>query len=152
MRLLGTQNSEKPTKHELVLFALLTIISLRQIFVPESQECTSNSLWSIWGLFQLLFAFLGPKTFKIVKSTSWCFVHFWPVHFWHASKSSMAFSLPGYGKRPYFFPFSFLEPFPYSFFTPGPNIVWLSSSFDLLRQKVLMYMLLTHVSPKQPGA
>ena len=56
----------------------------------------------------------------------------------------------GDGKRPYFFPFSFLEPFPYSFFTPGPNIIWLSSSFDLLRQKVLMYMLLTHVSPKQP--
>ena len=68
-----------------MLFALLTIISLRQIFVPESQECTSNNLWSIWGLFQLLFAILGPKTFKIVKSTSWCFVHFWPVHFWTSS-------------------------------------------------------------------
>ena len=76
---------EKKQKHELVLFALLTIISLRQIFVPESQECTSNNLWSIWGLFQLLFAILGPKTFKIVKSTSWCFVHFWPVHFWTSS-------------------------------------------------------------------
>ena len=68
-----------------MLFALLAIICLRQIFVPEVQECASNTLWSIWGLFQLLFAFLGPKTFKIVKSTSWCFVHFWPVHFWTSS-------------------------------------------------------------------
>ena len=71
-----------------MLFALLAIISLCQIFVPEVQECTSKNLWSIWGLFQLLFTFLGPKTFKIVKSTSWCFVHFWPVHFWTSSGAS----------------------------------------------------------------
>ena len=44
IRLLGAQNSEKQTMHELVLFALLTIICLCQILVLEVQECASNSL------------------------------------------------------------------------------------------------------------
>ena len=47
IRLLGTQNSEQQTKHELVLFALLTKICLHQIFVLEVQGCTSNYKWSI---------------------------------------------------------------------------------------------------------
>ena len=42
IRLLGAQNSAKQTKHELVLFALLTKIYLDQIFVLEVQGFTSN--------------------------------------------------------------------------------------------------------------
>ena len=44
IHLLGAQNSEKQTKHELVLFELLTKIYLDQIFVLEVQGCTSNNL------------------------------------------------------------------------------------------------------------
>ena len=44
IRPLGAQNSEKQTKHELVLFALLTKIYIDQIFVLEVQGCTSNNL------------------------------------------------------------------------------------------------------------
>ena len=51
IRLLGTQNSEQQTKHELVLFELLTKIYLDQIAVLEVQGCTSNNLWSILGLY-----------------------------------------------------------------------------------------------------
>ena len=28
---------------------------------------------------------MEPENLKMFKSTSWCFVHFWPVHFCHAS-------------------------------------------------------------------
>ena len=44
IHLLGAQNSEKQTKHELVLFVLLTKIRFHQIFVLEVQGCTSNNL------------------------------------------------------------------------------------------------------------
>ena len=44
IRPLGAQNSEKQTKHELVLFELLTKIYLDQIAVLEVQGCTSNNL------------------------------------------------------------------------------------------------------------
>jgi len=44
IRLIGAQNSEKQTKHELVLFELLTKIYLDQIAVLEVQGCTSNNL------------------------------------------------------------------------------------------------------------
>ena len=93
MRLLGTQNSEKPTKHELVLrrtswcfvflwphhvftkyFARIIKIHQEQTITYMGPDLTSQKL-------SRTFYFDNKQKHQLVlRRTSWCFVLLWPRH------------------------------------------------------------------------